>query len=121
MRRARKAGTRIIAVRPLTRAKTECDRTSSVVGSTSLKKVSTRHGFQVRAGGEIAFINGILKTLIANDQIDLEFIGKHTARFREFREALQTQSWKMLEQCSGVSRTAMQLAATWRTLRACPG
>ena len=61
-----------------------------------------------RAGGEIAFINGILKTLIANDQIDLEFIGKHTARFREFREALQTQSWKMLEQCSGVSRTAMQ-------------
>ena len=36
MRRARKAGTRIIAVRPLTRAKTECDRTSSVVGSTSL-------------------------------------------------------------------------------------
>jgi molybdopterin-dependent oxidoreductase alpha subunit len=108
MRRARKAGTRIIAVRPLTRAKTECDRTSSVVGSTSLKKVSTRHGFQVRAGGEIAFINGILKTLIANDQIDLEFIGKHTARFREFREALQTQSWKMLEQGSGVSRTAMQ-------------
>jgi len=108
MRRARKAGTRIIAVRPLTRAKTECDCTSSVVGSTSLKKVSTRHGFQVRAGGEIAFINGILKTLIANDQIDLEFIGKHTARFREFREALQTQSWKMLEQCSGVSRTAMQ-------------
>lgn len=108
MRRARKAGTRIIAVRPLTRAKTECDRTSSVVGSISLKKVSTRHGFQVRAGGEIAFINGILKTLIANDQIDLEFIGKHTARFREFREALQTQSWKMLEQGSGVSRAAMQ-------------
>jgi anaerobic selenocysteine-containing dehydrogenase len=108
LRRARKAGTRIIAVRPLPRAKTECDRTSSVVGSTSLKKVATRHGFQIRAGGEIAFINGILKTLIANDQVDLEFIGKHTARFPEFREALQTQSWKMLEQGSGVSRTAMQ-------------
>lgn len=107
MRRARKAGTRIIAVRPLSGAKTQCDRTSSVVGSTS-PKVAMRHGFQVRAGGEIAFINGILKTLIANDQVDLEFIAKHTARFRELCEALQTQSWKMLEQGSGVSRAAMQ-------------
>lgn len=108
MRRARKAGTRIIAVTPLAQAKTESGWRSSVVRSTVPRGVSMPSRFQVRAGGEIAFVNGILKTLIANDQVDIEFIDKHTARFDALRGALQSQSWEMLEQCSGLSRTAMQ-------------
>ena len=108
LRRARKAGTRIIAVTPLARAKAESDGTSSVGRSTVRGRTSMPHRFQVRAGGEIAFINGVLKTLIANDQADLAFIDKHTARFATLRETLQTQSWEMLERCSGVSRAAMQ-------------
>ena len=108
LRRARKAGTRIIAVTPLVRTKAETDWTSSLGRRKVQERISTPYRFQLRAGGEIAFINGILKTLIANDQVDLEFIDKHTARFDTLREALQTQSWEMLEHCSGVSRSAMQ-------------
>src|SRR4026209_603042 len=107
IRRARKAGTRIVALTALARAKTEGDWRSAV-RSTVPARVSLPYRFQLRAGGEIAFINGILKTLIANDQVDIEFINKHTARFDVFCEALQTQSWEMLERCSGVSRSAMQ-------------
>jgi molybdopterin-dependent oxidoreductase alpha subunit len=108
LRRARKAGTRIIAVTPLARAKAESDWTSSLGRARMHGRISTPYRLQLRAGGEIAFINGVLKTLIANDQIDLEFIDKHTACFDSLREALQTQSWKMLERCSGVSRSEMQ-------------
>ncbi|HEX7230115.1 MAG TPA: molybdopterin-dependent oxidoreductase, partial [Candidatus Binatia bacterium] len=107
LRRARKAGTRIIAVTSLTQAKTESDW-PSLARSKVQGKNSIPYRFQLRAGGEIAFINGILKTLIANDQIDLEFIDKHTARFDTLREGLKTQSWEMIESCAGVSRSAMQ-------------
>lgn len=108
LRRARKAGTRIIAVTPLVRAKEASDWTSSLGRSTMQGRNSSPYRCQIRADGEIAFINGVLKTLIANDQVDLEFVDKHTAHFDNFRDALQTQSWEMLERCSGVSRTVMQ-------------
>ena len=64
--------------------------------------------FQVRVGGDIAFINGVLKFLIAADRIDRAFIDKHTSGFAEVKAALDTQSWEMLEQRSGVAREAMQ-------------
>jgi predicted molibdopterin-dependent oxidoreductase YjgC len=64
--------------------------------------------FQVGVGGDIAFINGVIKTLIANDQLNRKFIDKHTALFAKLRAALDQQSWEMLEQRSGLARADMQ-------------
>jgi molybdopterin-dependent oxidoreductase alpha subunit len=64
--------------------------------------------FQVRVDGDIAFINGVLKALIAWNKLDTKFIAKHTSDFDKLKASLQEQSWKMLEQRSGLSRQEME-------------
>ncbi|MGH7794988.1 MAG: molybdopterin-dependent oxidoreductase [Candidatus Binatia bacterium] len=104
MHYAKKAGTRIAVVNPMRECSLERYWAPSVVFGTKLMD----DFFQVRAGGDIAFINGVLKTLIANDQIDHEFIDKHTAAFADLKNRLERQSWEMLEQRSGLARGEMQ-------------
>jgi molybdopterin-dependent oxidoreductase alpha subunit len=60
--------------------------------------------FAVRVGGDIAFINGVLKALIASDRLDRDFIANHTRGFDDMQAALERQSWKMLERRSGLAR-----------------
>jgi molybdopterin-dependent oxidoreductase alpha subunit len=62
----------------------------------------------VRVGGDIAFINAVLKALIAFDQQDHEFIARHTHGFDELKATLEGQSWEMLEARSGVARSEVQ-------------
>ncbi len=64
--------------------------------------------FQVEVGGDVAFINGVLKFLILAERIDRAFVEKHTSGFPELRTAIEAQSWNMLEERSGVSREDMQ-------------
>jgi molybdopterin-dependent oxidoreductase alpha subunit len=64
--------------------------------------------FQVRVGGDIAFINGVIKTLIALNRVDQEFIAKRTTGYEELKAALGAQSWEMLEERSGLSRQEME-------------
>jgi molybdopterin-dependent oxidoreductase alpha subunit len=104
MHNAKKAGTRIVAVSPVREEGLNRYWAPSVVFATKL----VDDFFQVREGGDIALINGVLKTLIANDQIEHQFIGKNTAAFAELKSCLEQQSWEMLEQRSGLSRGEMQ-------------
>jgi molybdopterin-dependent oxidoreductase alpha subunit len=64
--------------------------------------------FQVRVGGDIAFINGALKALIASNQLDNDFIRRHTRGFDNLAAALAEQSWDMLEERSGLTRPEME-------------
>jgi molybdopterin-dependent oxidoreductase alpha subunit len=107
MHYAKKAGTRILVVNPMREYGLERYwgpvTTSALFGTKLMDEF-----FQVRVGGDIAFINGVLKTLIALDLIDQEFVDKHTAGFAEVKAALEQQSWEMLEQRSGLPRGEMQ-------------
>jgi molybdopterin-dependent oxidoreductase alpha subunit len=105
---AKKAGTRIVVVNPTRVHGLERYWLPSVASSAVFGTELMDDFFQIGAGGEIAFINGVLKTLIANDQVDQQFIDRHTALFSNLRAALDGQSWKMLEQCSGLTRADMQ-------------
>jgi molybdopterin-dependent oxidoreductase alpha subunit len=105
---AKKAGTRIVVVNPLREYGLERYWAPSVVSGALFGTKLMDDFFQVQVGGEIAFINGVLKTLIANDQLDRKFIDKHTACFGELKDALENQSWEMLEQRSGLARADMQ-------------
>ena len=102
LRHAMNAGTRILVVDP-----------RQNYGAVSEWAASGSAGFSgdfypVRSGGDIALINGVIKTLIANDQLDRAFIDRHTAAFGALKEALDAQPWEMLEQRSGLMRADMQ-------------
>jgi len=108
MHYAKKAGTRIVVVNPTREYGLEHCWVPSAITSAPFGTKLMDDFFQVRVGGDIAFINGILKTLIALDRVDREYIDKHTAGFAGIKAAVEQQSWEMLEQRSGLSRGEMQ-------------
>jgi molybdopterin-dependent oxidoreductase alpha subunit len=108
MQYARKTGTRIVVVNPMREYNLEGYWMPSVITRALFGTKLVDEFFQVRLGGDIAFINGILKALIALDRVNHEFIDKHTAGFPELKAALERQSWEMLEQRSGLSRGEME-------------
>jgi molybdopterin-dependent oxidoreductase alpha subunit len=63
--------------------------------------------FLVNVGGDIAFLNGTLKHMIANGWIDRGFVESHTSGFAELAAALEGQPWEELERLSGSSRDEM--------------
>lgn len=63
--------------------------------------------FLVRIGGDIAFLSGVTKHLIERDQLDKNFIERHTSGFTELAAQLRAQPWTDLEQGSGCSREEM--------------
>ena len=108
---AKKAGTRIVVVNPTREYGLE-RYWASVASSALFGTKLIEDFFQVQSDGDIAFINGVLKALIANDQLDQKFINKHTACFGDLKAALDNQSWEMLEQRSGLARSDMQRFTT---------
>jgi molybdopterin-dependent oxidoreductase alpha subunit len=87
----------------------------------SSTKISTQY-HQLKAGGDIAALMGMCKILIELDDqarmakrpsiLDHEFIAEHVHGFEEFANLTRTYSWQQLEQRSGLSRTAIEAAAT---------
>jgi len=82
--------------------------------------ISTQY-HQVRAGGDIAAILGMCKTVIeADDQavkvggkrvIDHHFIEQHTVRFDDFATYARNARWDEIERESGLTRSAIEDAA----------
>ena len=106
MRQAKNSGARIVVVSPLAGGLDH--RPASVARSTGFGTKLIDNLFQVRSGGNIAFINGVLKFLVLTERIDRSFIDRHTAGFRELAASLEKQTWDTLEQRSGASREEMQ-------------
>jgi molybdopterin-dependent oxidoreductase alpha subunit len=83
--------------------------------------VSTQY-HQVAIGGDLAAVTGIAKALFEMDMaalvkgepaiIDLAFIAEHTQGFASFVAMARACTWETLEQRSGLSRGAMEAAAT---------
>lgn len=64
--------------------------------------------FLIHTGGDIAFINGVLKHLIQEGWVDRAFIQEHTAGFEALCQALEGQPFEALERASGASREEMR-------------
>jgi molybdopterin-dependent oxidoreductase alpha subunit len=76
---------------------------------------------QVKTGGDTAAIMGIAKVLLELDEtshighgpvLDHNFIGEHTHGFEEFRSAAKGTAWDAIERHSGLTRGALEAAAT---------
>ncbi|MBO9195373.1 FdhF/YdeP family oxidoreductase [Rhizobium sp. 16-449-1b] len=75
---------------------------------------------QVRAGGDLAILKGMMKSIFERDAADIcsggsgvldrEFIVEHTAGFDELRRDIETTSWETILTVSGLTREAIESA-----------
>jgi molybdopterin-dependent oxidoreductase alpha subunit len=79
---------------------------SNVESAVFGTKIADRF-FLVNVGGDIAFLSGALKHMIANDWIDRDFVTKHSTGFDELAGQLADMSWADLEDRAGVSQGEM--------------
>ena len=105
---AKKAGTRIAVVNPMREYGLERYWIPSVASSALFGTKLMDDFFQVRVGGDIAFINGVLKALMAANNLDEKFINERTNGFTELKTAITGQTWESLEQRAGLGRDEME-------------
>lgn len=104
---AKKHGTKIVVLNPYREPGLERYWVPSVFESALFGTKLADRFFQIHIGGDLAFLNGVLKHLLARDWIDAAFIQQHTSGLEEVRAALAEQSWELLERASGASAAEM--------------
>ncbi len=115
---AKRQGTRILVVNPYREPGLEHYWVPSVTKSALFGTRFIDDFYQVRVGGDIAFLNGVLKWLIERDWINHEFVREHTKGFEALKEAVAGQSWEELERGSGLGREGMlRFAETYSKAR----
>ncbi|GAA0982606.1 FdhF/YdeP family oxidoreductase [Acrocarpospora macrocephala] len=104
---AKKAGTQIAMVNTYREPGMERYWVPSNAESALFGTKITDHFFGVNIGGDIGFLNGVLKHLVENDWLDKAFIDTHTSGFDAVRESVAAQTWESLEALSGATREDM--------------
>ncbi|WP_392533648.1 FdhF/YdeP family oxidoreductase [Nostoc sp. C117] len=104
---AKKAGTKIVVINTYREPGMERYWVPSIVESAVFGTKFAEDFFLINMGGDIAFLNGTIKHIIANNWVDESFIDRYTAGFAELKISLESQSWEELERLSGTSRESM--------------
>jgi molybdopterin-dependent oxidoreductase alpha subunit len=123
LRNASRRGAAIISFNPFReRALERFQHPQSPIEMATLSstQISSRL-FQVRVGGDIAVLKGIMKVLVeadeaarANEQpgiLDWDFIGGHTQGLEALVDDLQATQWNDIERYSGLTRADIEYAA----------
>lgn len=105
---AKKKGARIAVVNPYREPGLESYWIPSIAKSAMFGTRLMDDFFPISVGGDVAFYNGVLKILIERDWIDHSFVRNHTTGFDSAREAVEGQSWEMLEKHSGTTKSEME-------------
>jgi len=105
---ARKRGAQVVVVNPLREPGLERYWVPSSVESALFGTRMADDFVGVHTGGDIAFLNGVLKAMLAEGGIDTAFVREHTTGFDELVAALEHQPFELLEERSGVPREQMQ-------------
>ncbi len=104
---AKQRGTKVLVVNPFRELGLERYWVPSVLESALFGTKIADRFYLVHTGGDIAFINGVLKHLIERGWTDEAFIREHTTGFEALKATLAAQSWDTLEKYSGLSREEM--------------
>ncbi|NEQ09044.1 MAG: FdhF/YdeP family oxidoreductase [Moorea sp. SIO4E2] len=104
---AKKAGTKIVVINTYQEPGMERYWVPSIPESALFGTKFAEDFFLINMGGDMAFLNGTLKEMIANHWVDSSFIENHTTNFEQLKATLANQSWEELEQLSGTSREHM--------------
>ncbi|MBV1775177.1 FdhF/YdeP family oxidoreductase [Burkholderiaceae bacterium DAT-1] len=123
LHRAHQRGATIVSVNPLKERGlerfTDPKRPSEML--TGGAETISDHYFQVKIGGDLAFLKGMMRVLIEADDaaraggrdrvLDHAFIAEHTSGFAALREDILAESWDRIEAESGLSRAHIERAA----------
>lgn len=108
---AKKAGTQIVSVNPYREPGMEKYWIPSELESAMFGTRFTDHFFQVRVGGDMAFLHGTAKYIIENQGYDLSFIDSYTEGFGALKSYLATLTWEQIERESGIPAAQIQTYA----------
>ncbi|NTZ20566.1 FdhF/YdeP family oxidoreductase [Paenibacillus sp. JMULE4] len=111
---AKRKGTKIIAINPYHEPSMDQYWIPSVAESALFGTKITDDFYQVNIGGDIAFMNGVMKHWFEMEEaapgsaVNLDFVREHTNGYEELRAHVMKQDWALLEQSSGLSRERMR-------------
>jgi molybdopterin-dependent oxidoreductase alpha subunit len=105
---ARKRGARVAVVNPLREPGLERYWVPSNIESAIFGTHMADEFFTVHTGGDVAFLNGVLKVMLRDGDIDRDFVRDHTKGFDELLGELERESFADLERCSGATRADME-------------
>lgn len=105
---AKRLGTKVVMVNPYREPGMERYWVPSTVKSALFGTDIADYWFPVSTGGDIAFLNGVLKILIEKHWIDVEFIARHTVGFDALKAHLASLAFDQLEIQSGLNRASME-------------
>jgi len=110
-------GGKVIVVNPIKEVGLTVFRVPSKPASMLFGTKIADHYVQPKAGGDIPFLVGVLKSLLDSEKVDLEFLKKNTEGFAEVLKQASLAEWSELLEKSGVDRgtidaTAQMLSAS---------
>ena len=105
---AKQLGTRVVMVNPYLEPGMKRYWVPSTFSSALFGTDIADYWFPVSQGGDIAFLGGVLKIMIANGWQDDAFIQHHAVGFQELKQQVADLDWALLETQSGLPRAAMQ-------------
>jgi molybdopterin-dependent oxidoreductase alpha subunit len=104
---AKQRGARVAVVNPLREPGLEHYWVPSNVQSALFGTKVADEFFAIHTGGDVAFVNGVLKELLAIGGVDRSFVNEHTEGFDALVRELENESFDQLEEASGATRDDM--------------
>jgi molybdopterin-dependent oxidoreductase alpha subunit len=123
LRNASRRGARIISFNPFReRALERFQAPQNPLEMVTLTSTPiSEHLHQVRVGGDIAVLKGLMKVMVEEDEraravhgveiLDWDFIRGHTVGVEAIIADLKATAWEDIEHCSGLTRAAIEDAA----------
>ncbi len=118
LRQAHKRGAKIVSFNPLRERGLErfADPQDKLEMATLSATEITTHYYQLRVGGDLAAVKGMMKHVIEREDrgpglLDLDFIAEHTTGFESLADDLRAESWVLLEEESGLTEAQIRTAA----------
>jgi molybdopterin-dependent oxidoreductase alpha subunit len=105
---AKQKGARIVVINPYREPGLEKYWVPSVTKSALFGTRLMDDFFPISVGGDVAFYNGVMKLLIENNWLDLNFIRDHCTGFEDLKQNLSQQDWNNLEKHSGTTQAEMR-------------
>ncbi|MCK0470434.1 FdhF/YdeP family oxidoreductase [Halalkalibacter sp. APA_J-10(15)] len=111
---AKKAGTKIIMINPYREPSMEKYWIPSIAESALFGTKMVDDVYQVNIGGDIAFMNGVMKHWFEMEEqergsaIDHSFVKQHTKGFEQVEVHVRTLTWDEIERSSGLSRERIE-------------